>query len=502
LPNVALVGTQSPQILLEPRSIASRQEADDCIEFTEAYGFPLDEAQKITLNAWMGTRADGKWAASSACHAMSRQNGKGDEIEAREAYGLVVLGERIIHTSHEVPTSIDAFERILARFTNYDDLRKLVKRVSRVNGMQGFTLRSGAEIKYRARTGGGGRGLTNQALLVYDEAQHLQRKHLAASSSTKATHPNPQTLFLGSAGFEFSEAWWDLRLEALRGRAERLAYVEHTAERCWIDDDGKFRSERPNVESRQAWADANPAFGTRISEEFLEDELLTLGPELFAQEHLGVWTPLPSMIAQQGAKLPEAAWTDTTTLAPPRVKVGELQMAFDVELDGSFSAISIASGTLADAYVETIDHRPGVSWLPLRLVELYRKWNPPKILMDGGSGSAAAILGEIRETFEAHHLDPNVVEALPSSQYRAACGSFAQAVSDGKVHRPEVENDRLYRAGLTARERVIGDWWVFDRRNSPEPIVSLTSAAMARSRLADAVVADAAFVDLSDYLDD
>ncbi len=485
MPNAVLVGTQSPQILLEPRSIASRQEADDCIEFTEAYGYPLDEAQKITLNAWMGTRADGKWAASSACHAMSRQNGKGDEIEAREAYGLVVLGERIIHTAHEVPTSIDAFERILARFTNYDDLRKQVKRVSRVNGQQGFTLRSGAEIKYRARSAGGGRGLTNQALIVYDEAQHLQRKHMAASSSTKATHPNPQTIFTGSAGFEFSEVWWDLRIEGLRGRAERLAYVEHTAERCWIDADGKFRSERPNVEDRQAWADANPAFAHRISEEFLEDELLTLGAELFAQEHLGVWTPLPSMIAQLGAKMPEGPWLASQTASPPAIVAGEITMAYDVEIDGSHAAISIAAGDLTSGYVETVEHRPGVGWLPARLVELVQKWKPTKLVMDGGSGAAAAALGEIRMQFERSGLKPDVVEPLTSSQYRAACAAFVQAVIDGKVRHPEVDNDRLHSAGLTARERAVGDAWVFDRRNSPEPIVALTTAAMARSQLSD-----------------
>ncbi len=479
-------GVQQPQILHEPADVHSLVEADEAIELAEAYGPWLDESQKITLRTWMGTRKDGTWAAFQASHAMSRQNGKGDELQARELFGLTQLGESIIHTAHEVATSKNAFLRLEATFLNYDDLRKLVKGKPRhQNGDEGIVLRSGAEIKYRARTGGGGRGFDDISLVVYDEAQHLKPEHLAASSPTLAVNPNSQMILTGSAGLSFSESWWNIRLNALRKVGGRFAYVEHTAERCGFDEQGRFFSTRPDPSDRNAWAMANPAYLSRISDEFFASQLVALGPELFLREHCGVWdTPL-SMIAQQGAKLPEAAWTDTTTLAPPPVKVGELQMAFDVELDGSFSAISIASGTLADAYVETIDHRPGVSWLPLRLVELYRKWNPPKILMDGGSGSAAAILGEIRETFEAHHLDPNVVEALPSSQYRAACGSFAQAVSDGKVHRPEVENDRLYRAGLTARERVIGDWWVFDRRNSPEPIVALTSAAMARSRLAD-----------------
>jgi hypothetical protein len=61
-----------------------------------------------------------------------------------------------------------------------------------------------------------------------------------------------------------------------------------------------------------------------------------------------------------------------------------------------------------------------------------------------------------------------------------------------------VENDRLHKAGLTARERTIGDSWLFDRRNSPEPVVSLTSAVMARSRLAEPVEVGG-FVDLNDF---
>lgn len=435
----------------------------------------------------MGTRTDGKWAAARCAHACSRQNGKGDEVEDREAYGLVVLGERIIHTSHEIPTSTDAFERLLARFENYDDLRKLVRKVSRVNGMFGLTLKSGASITYRARTGGGGRGLTGMALVVYDEAQHLQRKHVAASSATKAVHPNPQTIYTGSGGFEFSEIWWGLRLEALAGKTERLGYVEHTAEVCWLDERGEFKSTRPDPTDRSAWAAANPAYGVRISDEFLEDQLLTLGPELFAQEHLGVWDPLPAMLAQAGAKIPTSAWHETVTDAPPPVVPGAVTMAYDVEANGTYAAISIAAGSLSAAYVENIEHRPGVGWLPARLAELYRTWRPTHLVLDGGSGPAVAQLGEIREEFERVGLRPDDIVTLSSKEYRAACGSFLQAVIDGKVSRLAVENDRLNAAALVAKERVIGDSsWVFDRKNSPEPIVALTTAAMARSRLSDA----------------
>lgn len=494
-----LTGTQIPQIQHLPADVHSLAVAEECIELAEAYGPRLDESQKITLRAWMGTRADGTWSARDCVHAMSRQNGKGDELQARELYGLTVIGEPMIHTAHELETSKNAHLRLVSTFENYDDLRRLVSRVTYGNGDQGIELRSGAFIKYRARTGGGGRGLDDIGVVVYDEAQHLKPEHVAASSPTIAVHPNPQLFFTGSAGLAFSEMWWKFRLNALAGKGARLAYLEHTAERCGLDVNGRFFTTGVSVEDHQAWADANPAFGVRISEEFLDSQLSTMGSALFAREHLGVWDIPTWMQAQAGAKIPEAAWSETATVAPPTITPGDLVMAYDVELDGSYSAISIASGTLADAYVENIEHRPGVAWLPGRLVELVKRWNPHKVLMDGGSGAAAAALGEIREAFEVARISPDMLEPLTSAQYRAACGAFAQAVIDGKVHRPEVENDRLAKAGLTARERMIGDAWVFDRRNSPEPIVSLTSSVMARSRLADGPDLSGGFVDLNDF---
>ena len=482
-PSVAMTGTQQPAVLHLPADVHSHDAADEALELADAYMSTPDESQRLTIRAWMGTRADGTWAARDCGHAMSRQNGKGDELQIRELYGLVAVGETIIHTAHELPTAVNAFNRLVATFEAWDDLRRLVAHVRYANGEQGIQLLSGAEIKYRARTGGGSRGFDDIGVVVYDEAQHLKPEHVAASSPTMAVHPNPQLILTGSAGLSFSDVWWGYRLAALRGDAKRLAYVEHTAEQCWIDDKGAFKSSKPNVEDRQAWADANPAYNVRIPDEFLEAQLRALGAELFAREHLGVWDPLPSMLAQQGAVIPEGAWLDAVTVAPPVVQPGDLAMSFDVEVDASFSAISIASGTLADGFVQTIEHRPGAGWLPSRLVELVQAWKPTKIVMDGSSGPAAAALGEVRYEFDRAGIDAKVLEPLPTSAYKAACASFLQAVVDGKVHRAAVDNDRLERAGLTARSRDIGDAWVFDRRNSPDPIVALTTAAMARSVL-------------------
>ena len=49
----------------------------------------------------MAETADGKWAASTTGREMPRQNGKGDEVEVVELWGLVHRAEAILHTIHD-----------------------------------------------------------------------------------------------------------------------------------------------------------------------------------------------------------------------------------------------------------------------------------------------------------------------------------------------------------------------------------------------------------------
>jgi hypothetical protein len=167
----------SPQILHRPPDVVSLAAAEEAIELADAYGVcdghPLDESQRFTLQVALGERADGTWAAATVADFEPRQNGKNDTCNARELAGLILFGERlIIHTAHEFPTANESFLRLVAVFENWDDLRAKVARIRYANGEQGIELLSGQRLKYRARTGGSGRGFAKADLTVYDEAQH------------------------------------------------------------------------------------------------------------------------------------------------------------------------------------------------------------------------------------------------------------------------------------------------------------------------------------------
>ena len=158
------LGLQEPTILHSPPDVVSLAAADEAIELADAYGicdgFPLAESQKITLRNGLGERADHSWAATRIADFGPRQGtGKNDKIAARELAGLILFGEKLqIHTAHEFPTANESFLRLVAVFENWDDLRSRVARIRYANGEQGIELLTGQRLKYRARTGGSGRG--------------------------------------------------------------------------------------------------------------------------------------------------------------------------------------------------------------------------------------------------------------------------------------------------------------------------------------------------------
>lgn len=478
-PPDVLLGTQEPQILHRPPDVHSLDGAREASDLADAAGMTLDRAQRLTLELALGERADGTWSAFEVCDIQPRQNGKGDVIQARELAGLFIFGEKlIIHTAHEFPTANEAFLRMVAVIEANSWLRSRVARIRFANGEQGVELKTGERLKYRARTGGAGRGFAGAALVVYDEAFALQSEHVAASLPTLSVHPNPQVWFASSAGMATSSQLWRLRRRALGGNAGRLAYSEHTAEDVALED-GRVVSRQIDPDDRRLWALANPAAGGRISWDFLEAEFAAMGPEQFARERLGVWDPEPDSEAVE-AKIPADVWARTE--APPTMAgPGEVTISFDVSLDGEWSSIAVGAGSIADPYVEVIDHRQGVGWLPRRLVELVERWEPLAVGCNG-AGPSPAQVGPVLVAFRDAGISADLLHQLNASAYRAACGGFYSDVVEGRLRRPSGQGP-LDVAVAHASERPLGDAWAWDVRRATVPISPLVAATVARALL-------------------
>lgn len=413
------LGVLEPQIVHLPPDVHSLAAAEEAIELAEAYaicdGYPLDESQEFTLRAGLGERSDGSWAASTVADFEPRQNGKNDTCNARELAGLILFGEQLIlHTAHEFKTANESFLRMVAIFEAWDDLRKRVARVRYANGEQGIELVTGQRLKYSARTGGAGRGFAKADLVVYDEAQHLQAEHVAASGPARLANPNSQSWYMGSGGLSSSVNAWRLRKRALTGAGGRLAYVEHTAEVVRLEGD-KVISERPDVLDREAWARANPAYGRRNSDEAYLGLLDELGPDLFARECLCLWDPEPSTDGK-GDAFDADLWR---AYADPNAPRGA-GAVFGVDVGEDRLAHIAVAWRRPDGRVQVMLADTGLSPLrtPERIAELVAAWGGAVVL----GGPAASLEDRVDESLVAS-----------GAEFAAACGWFTDLFNGDRL---------------------------------------------------------------------
>jgi hypothetical protein len=270
------VGDQTPRILVAPT--APTTAATETIEYCASLGLTLDPWQQLTLHHALGEQDDGRWSAFEFGLCVPRQNGKSALSEARMLAGLFLFDEElIVYCAHLFDTAMETMRRLEYWLDRSGERFK----ANRSNGKEGFELASGQRVKFKARTKGGGRGLSGDCV-IFDEAMILESTAIGALMPTLSTKPNPQLWYLGSAvdqeihdkGLVFAS----VRKRAQDGTSPRLCYLE------WSGEDGDDPADP------RTWAKSNPATGYRITLEYIKDEHAALihTPKIFAVERLGI----------------------------------------------------------------------------------------------------------------------------------------------------------------------------------------------------------------------
>lgn len=431
----------------------------DVVEFCKSLGIVLDPWQADILEASLGRDDDGHWSAFEVGLVVPRQNGKGEILLARQLAGLFLLGEQLIlHSAHEYKTAQEAFLRIKHYIENNDDLRKRCRKPRTANGEQGIEMLNGQRLRFVARSKGSGRGFAADCVIL-DEAYELGPEQMAALLPTLSARPNPQLWYASSAGMESSTQLRAVRERGIIGSDPGLAYFEYSADpRCDLDD-------------REAWAQANPALGIRVSEEFVELERAAM-PELeFGRERLGIWDD-----SRRNALIPFDVWEGlidrTSQPADP------VTFALDVTPDRSASSIGMASRRRDGLWhTEVVDARYGTSWLVDRMVDLCHRWNPVTVRLDpaGPAGSFVPALTEAG-------VDVTLTTARELAQ---ACGAFYDAVMAEKLR--HIDQTPLTAAVHMARQRPLGDAWAWHRKDNQtdlSPLVAVTLAMFGHAQSA------------------
>lgn len=460
-----VLGAQRPRVSSYPESVSST--GVEAVELCRAAGLFLDPWQEFVLATALGERADGKWSAFEIGLAVSRQNGKGSILEARELAGLFLLDDErlIIHSAHQFDTSLEAFGRLLNLIEGCPDLDRQVKRVSRSHGEEGITLKDGSRVRFRTRTKGGGRGFTCDCLIL-DEAMILPESMHGALLPTLSARPNPQVWYTGSAVdqvvHEHGRVFARVRERGIAGGDPALAYFEWS-----LDYDTPGDVPDAVVEDVGAWADANPGLGIRIGAEHVGHEQRSMDPRTFAVERLGVgdWPAGDGSSNVIDLDVFDAL-TDHESGAD-----GAVCFTFDVSPDRSTGCIA-AAGARQDGlgHVEVIDHRAGTGWMVPRIASLLESHASIALLCDD-KGPAGGLVKDL----EARGI---VVETVSAAQYAQACGSFYDATVDGSYRHLGTEELRAAIRG--AAQRPLGDSWAWSRKSSSVDITPLVACTLAR----------------------
>lgn len=466
----AVLGVQRPRIeLVPPIDVSATGEI--AIEVCELAGLFLDEWQRWLLMSSLGERLDGKWSAFEVGEVIPRQNGKGSTLEGRELTGLFAIDEErlIIHSAHEQATSSEHQRRLLELIESVPDFDRKVARAPKGKGMEAIELKDGSRILFKTRTGGGGRGLTGD-LVVLDEAMILPEAATAALVPTMAARSvtgNPQLWYAGSAvdqqKTEHGVVLSRVRSRALKG-VPRLMYVEWSAE----GDDPDSISEDARFDPA-VWAQANPGMGLRISQEHVANEAAgALGPREFAVERLGVgdW---PNPYPETGDGIPIELWRARKD--PASSFVGPVSLAFDVKPDRSAAAIG-AAGRREDGrmHLEVVEHRRGTGWLPEVLEKVIAAQPTAGDPICDLNGPAASLKKALAE----RGIE---VQDVSARDHAEACGQLFDAVEQGTVR--HLGTPELDAAVKGAKKRQLGDAWAWSRKASGidiSPLVAVTLA--------------------------
>lgn len=448
-----------PRIEWAPPAVSSR--GQEAVEAATVAGLVLDDWQVLVLDGALGTSGE-RWAAREVGVDVSRQNGKGGILEARELAGLFVFGERlIVHSAHQFDTSLEAFWRLLALIEGAPEYDRQVKRVSRSHGEEGVELRTGQRIRFRTRTKGGGRGFTGDCLLL-DEAMFLPETTIGALLPTLSARPNPQIWYTGSAVDQLVHDHGSVFARVRRrgiAREPAIAYYEWSAE-GEIDDVGE------RLDDEDAWRQANPALGIRINEDFIRTERRAMDPRTFAVERLGIgdWPADP-----QDVEVIE--WERWKSLVDRQSRLLDpVCLAFDVTPSRDRTSIA-AAGRRPDGllHVEVPEYQRGTGWVVDRLVEMHQRQHIFSLSCDP-AGPAAALIRPL----ESAGIEIRQVTARELAQ---ACGMLLDLVSDGKMR--HLGSDELATAVKNAGTRPLGESWAWSRRSSAADISPLVAATIA-----------------------
>lgn len=442
-PNVILRGKQEPSVRVCPAY--KETDGPDAVKLMRLGGILLDPWQTNAISDWMATN-NSMWLCRTCGMSIPRQNGKTGLIQARSISGMIMHNEQVIYTAHLQKTSTETFEE-MASFFDSPKLKKYVKDIKTALGREQIILKSGARIKFLARTRNGGRGQHGDTL-IFDEAQELDVNSQASFIPAISASRNPQVFYTGTPpdGESAGDVFRGIRTKALAGQTATTSWIEFSV------------PEIGDVTNRERWAASNPAIGYRILVTTIEGECEQMPPDTFARERLGWWTPVVEH--KEDYAIPQDVWDACASDAPKP----DGKTAYGVKFTADGSEVCLCGAVVAAngyARIELIDRRPtglGVNWLAEWLNA--RKDRASCVVVDGKNG-VDVLIDKISGTWRAK----GSVVRPTAKQVIAAVSMLTDSLNTGTTSWYAPQKD-LRESAVTSIKRPISGGWGFGGENS------------------------------------
>jgi len=364
---VGLFGSAKPRI--HTPLLYGTSKAQEVADLAVKIGVPLLDWQRWVLDDLLTIDNNGLFAKKSALLLVARQNGKTHLARMLILAHLFLWGSKnVLGMSSNRNMALDTFRQVAYTIEDNKELTKHVRQIRLANGQECIALKTGARYEIAAATRDAPRGKTADFLYI-DELREWSPEAFAAALPVTRARPNAMTFMTSNAGDGFSTVLNDLRGRCVSYPPSNLGFYEYSApQHCKIHD-------------RTAWSMANPALGTLISEQTLEESVNTNSIEATRTEMLCQW--VDSTISPFVFGSIEAC-TDTTLQIP----VGPTTvMAFDIaptRRSGALVAGQVQDGKIAVGLMQLWSSEVAVDEIKMAsdINEWAKKYHPHIILFD------------------------------------------------------------------------------------------------------------------------